>query len=514
MAFITAHWGLDGIIVLTTLMIAVYLYMTRKLNYWKKRGVTEVVSPTLFLGNFTDCVLFKKSPGHLIKDFYDRAKGLPYAGFFILNKPALLIRDRELVKNILVKDFSNFENRYGSPDTKDRLGYANLFFINNPAWKILRTKLSPIFTSGKLKKMFELMLVCAQNLDTYLESLKLEGKGKELETKDLAAKFATDMIGVTAYGLNVNSLNNPDAEFRRHGKKIFEYSYIRGFEMLSIFFFPSLVRWTRMRVFGKDSSVFLRKAFWDTLLQRIESGTKRHDLIDILIELKKNHVDQDLNGIKFDGDDLVAQAAIFFTGGYETSSSTVSFTLYELAMYPEVQNRLRKEIHNALKENNNKVTYDMIMSLPYLDMVVSEILRKYPPLPFLDRVAGDTYKVPDSDLVLEKDTPIYVSMLGMHYDPEYFPDPDKFDPERFNEENKHNIPSCAYFPFGEGPRICIGTRLGLLQSKLGLVTILNKYEVTPSKKTLIPMVLDPRGTTTTALGGGVYLNLRRLNIST
>jgi len=99
------------------------------------------------------------------------------------------------------------------------------------------------------------------------------------------------------------------------------------------------------------------------------------------------------------------------------------------------------------------------MSLRYLDMVVSETLRKYPPLPFLDRVATSTYKVPNSNVVVEKNTPVYISMLGVHYDPEYFPDPDKFDPERFNEENKRNIPSCVYFPFGEGPRACIGKKI-------------------------------------------------------
>lgn len=89
-------------------------------------------------------------------------------------------------------------------------------------------------------------------------------------------------------------------------------------------------------------------------------------------------------------------------------------------------------------------------------MVVSETLRMYPILPFLDRVATDTYKVPNSDLIIEKGTPIYISMLGMHYDPEYFPNPDKFDPERFSEENKRNIPSCVYLPFGDGPHACIG----------------------------------------------------------
>lgn len=95
-------------------------------------------------------------------------------------------------------------------------------------------------------------------------------------------------------------------------------------------------------------------------------------------------------------------------------------------------------------------------------MVVSETLRMYPTLPFLDRVTTETYKMPNSDVVLEKGTPIYISMLGMHFDPEYFPDPNKFDPERFNEENKRNRPSCVYFPFGEGPRACIGKKIDLI----------------------------------------------------
>jgi len=97
-------------------------------------------------------------------------------GFYVLDKPFLLIRDRELVKNILVKDFSYFADRYVSADPNDRIGYANLFFIRNPTWKAIRMKLTPFFTSGKMKKMFDLMLVCVENLDEYLDSLQLKGE--------------------------------------------------------------------------------------------------------------------------------------------------------------------------------------------------------------------------------------------------------------------------------------------------------------------------------------------------
>jgi len=82
----------------------------------------------------------------------------------------------------------------------------------------------------------------------------------------------------------------------------------------------------------------------------------------------------------------------------------------------------------------------------------------YPPLGYVNRMPNEAYKVPNSELVIEKDTAVYIPMLGLHYDPEYFPNPDKFDPERFNEENKRNRSACVYFPFGEGPHNCIGEK--------------------------------------------------------
>ena len=96
------------------------------------------------------------------------------------------------------------------------------------------------------------------------------------------------------------------------------------------------------------------------------------------------------------------------------------------------------------------------MSLQYLDMVSSEGLRKYPLLHFLDREAAEDYTFPDTNVTIEKGTPIIIPMSGLHMDPKYFPNPDIFDPERFSVENKKNIPACAYIPFGEGPRNCIG----------------------------------------------------------
>lgn len=174
MAILTGFWGLDGMILMTVSIICAYLYMTRKFLYWKKRGIDEI-TPTPFTGNFAECFFMKKSPGEFVKDLYDRAPEVSYSGFYIFDRPFLLVRDPEVIKNILVRDFNYFADRFAAASPDDKLGSSNLFIVKNPAWKILRSKLTPIFTSGKLKKMFQLMLEVGKDLDTHLESLNLTG---------------------------------------------------------------------------------------------------------------------------------------------------------------------------------------------------------------------------------------------------------------------------------------------------------------------------------------------------
>ncbi|XP_068971333.1 cytochrome P450 6k1-like [Bombus flavifrons] len=509
MALLTPYWGLDGILIVLSLMVAAYLFVTRNFNYWSKRGVKQV-PPTPFVGNFMDCLLSRVSASIFIKNLYKYGEGLPFLGFYLFDKPYLLIRDPELVKHVLVSDFNYFANRYASADEKDdRLGYANLFMMKNPGWKSLRSKLTPMFTTAKMRKMFELMLVVADDLAKYLNSLHLDGNGKVMEFTDVCANFTTDIIGSIAFGLKVGSLQNPKAAFRECGRAVFDFDFYRNLELLTIFFCPWLVKYFKPKFFGKEANNFFRSVFWNVIEERIKSGQKRNDVTDLLIEMREKYKDdENLKDYKFDGDDLVSQATIFFIAGFETSSTTISYTLHELALNPDVQKTLRAELQDALAKTDGKITYDMVMTLPYLDMVISETLRKYPPLAFLDRVALADYKVPNFDLVIEKGTPIFISNVGSHYDPRYFPNPEKYDPLRFTEEAKKARQNFVYFPFGEGPHTCIGMRLGLMQSKLGVVQIMKDHEVFPCEETIIPTVHTPTGFTTAPLGG-INLNIRK-----
>jgi cytochrome P450 family 6 len=170
----------------------------------------------------------------------------------------------------------------------------------------------------------------------------------------------------------------------------------------------------------------------------------------------------------------VAQATQFFLAGFETSSSAITFALYELAVNQDIQRKLRKEIGNVLSRFNGIISYESLKEMEYLDMcvkgeksfiknflsryfsLISETLRKYPVLPFLDRRNNTDYPIAGSDVVLEKGTPIFISLWALHFDSKFYPDPEKFDPTRFTEENVKSRPQFTYLPFGEGPRNCIG----------------------------------------------------------
>ncbi|XP_026474636.1 probable cytochrome P450 6g2 [Ctenocephalides felis] len=400
-----------------------------------------------------------------------------------------------------------FQDRVSSTDGHtDALGSRNLFRIKNPLWKEMRVKLTPIFSTAKMKSMFPLITQVGEEFNEFMNTTL---KNRNIDNmRDLCAKYTTDVITSCAFGIQANSFKNPDAEFRTVGKRIFAAEYKRAIEISAFFFFPEVVSILGFKLFEKYGTKFLRQSFNEVLGERIKSGTSRHDLVDMLIDLKNNEAAS--GSLKFEGDTLVAQAAVFFAAGYEASSGAMSFTLYEIALQPEIQHRLRAEILEKINEHGG-ITYEAIKEMKYLDMVLSETLRKYPTLPFLDRMCTSRYRLPPpyDHVVLEPKTPIYLSILAIHMDPKYYPNPDKFDPERFSEDMKQNRNPYTYMPFGAGPHNCIGERFGLLQTKVGLAYILKDFHFTPCEKTRVPLQLDSKAMFL-APKGGIHLQFERI----
>ena len=189
------------------------------------------------------------------------------------------------------------------------------------------------------------------------------------------------------------------------------------------------------------------------------------------------------------------------------------FMAHELAANPDVQERLINEVDETVEVCQEKLTYEALLSMKYMDMVVSETLRKWPNAVVSDRVCTKPYtiepKYPDEKPVhLKIKDSVWFPVFGIHRDPQYYPEPERFDPERFNDENKVNISPYTYMPFGVGPRNCIGSRFALLETKTLFFYILSHFEIVPVEKTQIPLVLSKKQLNMAA-ENGFWLGLKR-----
>ncbi|PNF20303.1 Cytochrome P450 6a2 [Cryptotermes secundus] len=505
------------------LFTSVWYYFKSEYSFWKKKGV-RFISPVIPFGNIKDMILLRKATGEMLKVLYDEFPEEPFVGTYELTKPMLIIRDPELIKRVTVKDFSYFQDR-GVPvnEELEPLG-SHLLNLTGKKWRTLRSKLTPTFTSGKIKMMFHLMIECAEQLKDYLE--KPAQNGEILEMKEAVAKYSTNVIGLCAFGLQFNAINESDSEFRRIGRRVFETSVIAAELRMLQSAYPSAMKIFPMKIVPDEVNKHVIRTVKEVMEYREKNNVSRNDFMQLLIELKNkgrvhddepvksedkldrtSHKETETN-VDFTETLLASQAFIFFLAGFETSSTTLSFCLHELALNPEVQERLREEIDSTLEKYEGKITYDAIHSMSYLDKVVDETLRKYPPLPSLFRAVTKPYVIPGTSVRLHVGMKVMIPVCGLHYDPQYFPEPEIFNPENFSDDSRARRPHNAYLPFGDGPRNCIGMRFGLLQAKLGLCVLLSNFKFSVCDKTQLPIKLDPK-IMVMASESGIWLRINK-----
>lgn len=210
-----------------------------------------------------------------------------------------------------------FSSSLSPLDDADPLGKYNLIFLKNPLWKNLREKVTPFFSSGKLKKMFYIMDTLSTDLINYIDKKIPEESDKiEMNVREVAAMYTTDVIASAAYGLKANTLENPDSGFREVGKRLYKFSFISGLGRFMQATRPEIVPYLGYKRFDDESSDFIRTNVKHVMEERARTGEVRHDLIDILNELKKRDI-RDVDGKPIHDDVLYAQAAVFFIGEEE-----------------------------------------------------------------------------------------------------------------------------------------------------------------------------------------------------
>ncbi|XP_050069633.1 probable cytochrome P450 6a14 [Anopheles maculipalpis] len=491
----------------------VYLFVRSKHNFWKDQGVPYAPNPHFFYGHVKGQSRTRHG-ADINQGLYNHFKqrGVPYGGISLFVMPSLIVVDPELVKTILVKDFNVFHDRGVYSNPKDDPFTGNLFGLEGNPWRLLRQKLTPTFTSGRMKQMFGTIWDVALELEKYMEA---NYNQPEIEMKDVLGRFTTDVIGTCAFGIECNTLRTPDSEFRKYGNKAFELDPVTLTKFFFASSYPQLARKLHVRTTQQDVEDFFMKIVRETVDYREMNNVQRNDFMNLLLQIKNKGKLDDHGPIVGKGEvglthnELAAQVLIFFLAGFETSSTTLSFCLYELAKNPGIQDRLRDEITRAIDDNGGEVTYDIAMNIQYLDNVINETLRKYPPVETLTRKPSHDYVIPGTKHVIPEGTIVQIPIYAIQRDPDHYPDPERFDPDRFTPDEVKKRHPYVFVPFGEGPRICIGLRFGVMQTKVGLINLLRKFRFSPSARTPERVEFDPKMFTLSPIGGN-YLKVEKV----
>ncbi|XP_036143626.1 cytochrome P450 9e2-like [Monomorium pharaonis] len=477
--------------------------------YWKNKGLpympnsisSFIMNWKVFLGycNLADYCQY-------LYNYFPDAK---YFGGVDFLTPTVLLRDPELIREITVKDFEHFtDHRTFIDENIEPLFGKNIFALRGDRWKEMRNILSPSFTASKMKFMFELISKCSHDFVDYL--VDHPEVCHAIETKGVFRRYTTDVIATTAFGISVNSMKDQNNEFYLRGVEAAKFStgILQTIKFVFLMSCPRLATALGVSFFPPSTLKFFMKSVGETVKAREEQGIVRPDMIHLLMQARDKESAHKMTLL-----DIVSQAFVFFFAGFETSATLMCFVAHELAVHQDIQDRLREEIQQHLTEENEEISYESLSKMTYMDMVISEALRKYPPVVFLDRLCTKKYELSPAqpgckNVILEPDTLLMFPVYAIHHDPKYFPNPSKFDPERFSEENKNNILPYTYLPFGEGPRKCIGNRFVLMETKILIAHLLQKFTLKTTEKTVEPIVYS-KGEFLLKPAGGFWISLER-----
>ncbi|XP_077976970.1 cytochrome P450 3A24-like isoform X2 [Glandiceps talaboti] len=421
---------------------------------------------------------------------------------FSMRKPLLVVTDVDFAKEVLIKNFNHFRNRTPPPITMRPLN-KGLTVMRGNEWKYTRNLLAPTFSTGKMKQMIPLIGRCADSLVKNLDKYCKDGEPVELKSKFGA--YSLDCIASCAFGVDVDSQNNPDSPFVKHAKDANKWSIMDPMLILCLFIpsFGKVLDLFNYSVFPKEVMNFFFKETAEIIEMRRQEETPRTDFLQLMLNAHNvsaesgddgaEKVDNDTGYYRKRGmtnDEIMSNSLTFFLGSYETTSTCLGFTAYLLATHPEIQDKVIQEVDSIVAQHGS-VTYDALNQMVYLDMVFSECLRLYPPGTYLDRICEKDIII--RDIPINKGVTVAINLWVIQHDPEIYPEPDKFIPERYSTEEKANRPTMTWLPFGAGPRNCIGSRFALMESKMAIASILQHFTFNTCEDTEIPPVVGKMG---------------------
>lgn len=285
------------------LIFILYKRWAKLYDYWKERGVVHR-TPYPFVGNMIDNLLRKKTMGEIFKEIAEQYKSDRYVGLYNFVTADLLLTDVRDVSMVLVKEFSHFMDRGPKLDGSNFTD-KHLMLLTGAEWKGVRSKVSPVFSSGKLKGMLPLMIESFEYTSKYLDTL-LE-KNKSVDLKDIIDMYLASVSASTIYGMDPARLADPDSDFKKILDKTTKITFTGFLSLMITVFFPKISKIFKMLKIStlqtEVESYFIGLVL-DTFKERAESGVVRDDVIQQLLQLKQTGKIEVSQWVKEDEEEL------------------------------------------------------------------------------------------------------------------------------------------------------------------------------------------------------------------
>ncbi|XP_018569950.1 probable cytochrome P450 6a13 isoform X2 [Anoplophora glabripennis] len=424
------------------------LYSFYCLKHWALKGIPDLhlkypFVSLLYLVHGPSVVTKSNMIDHYLEM---KSKGYKYAGIATSIRSVLIVKDLKLIRDILVNNKDHFEDRGFHYTDRYEPVIQDIVVLDGRKWKQMRSILNPPVLSKKLKPLFWSILDVTPYLIEAIDDCALEKR--DINAKELFACFTTDVITHHCYKVNCYS-------YRRSSSRFCKCQSDRLSSM-------------GLRTAEKSVSSLLYRTIRKYIKYR-ETGDYKHiNIFSLSFSMQDWSKTQDEPLLLFQ---IVGKVNLFFYYSFDTSSTTLNFAIYELCRNPDIQEKARDEINDTLERHDHVITWKSLRDMKYLDRVIDETLRLYPPAANLVEICERKgYKLGDTGINISTLTDIVVPLFSLHRDPEYFADPEKFDPERFDG----GIQACT------------------MQTKIGLVQILRRFRLSISSKTRLPLRLNPQ----------------------
>jgi cytochrome P450 len=403
---------------------------------------------------------FVKNAGRILKNPlpFHRENFEKYGDVFQIHigfgKKIIFSRDPAFAEYVLQKNQKNYQK--STIQTKDLAKYVGkgLLTANGQHWAKQRKLIQPAFHKSHLSGLLQSV---QEAIETEIDRIQPDKKFDVFPVfNDLA--FQTVVKPLFSSAANQDQINRLQY-ITEAAQKMLVKELRQPFKRWWFYLSGSIKKHINLT---REA----RKILEDIVGERKKSGTRYNDLLDMLLDARYE------DGQPMEKEQLIDEILILFTAGHETTSNALTFTCELLARNPETQEKIFLEVRNA--KNKTQDLMGFVRSCTYTQNVIEESMRLYPPAYFIDRVniEEDTF----NGLRLPKDSSILFSCFEIHRHEKHWENPGNFDPDRFVDAKNH---SSYYFPFGAGPRKCIGNNFAMFEMIMAIAEVISRYKIVP-----------------------------------